>query len=324
MTSPRHITVILYSIAQHAPVTGLNTPFCPVAVLPPPPPPSSGPTVILDQLYDNSSRTPVPEDPDRCLLVYPRQGSYCLFDGRLGHGVLDSFSSAQRTTMLVNWWESQPESVAVLRDEEIGERGMTRMESKKEQQAEQQQQKEEEEQQQQQEEKEQQQEQHAKQQQASRSVEESRHLEQEQQLQCETQEPQPSPSPPSQHAQGTGPQQLEQGEQGQQEQQSDGLPSTSCQQTSEARWKGPKLSNGPAAAEAAVAAAEGAEGSDIAHAQQQLSSLGISDGGTAAAAGGGGGGWEKRLWAVQGDEAVHVVKYHADRGPVLVSAIYPD
>lgn len=31
-----------------------------------------------------------------------------VFDGGLGHGVLDSVSVGQRITMLVNWWDHKP------------------------------------------------------------------------------------------------------------------------------------------------------------------------------------------------------------------------
>lgn len=51
----------------------------------------------------------MPEDPTCCYLVYPLAGSYCIFDGRLGHGVLDSFSGSRRATLLVNWWTHQPQ-----------------------------------------------------------------------------------------------------------------------------------------------------------------------------------------------------------------------
>jgi hypothetical protein len=42
------------------------------------------------------------------MLVWPLKGTYCLFDGRLGHGVLDSCSSSTRATLLVNWWTQCP------------------------------------------------------------------------------------------------------------------------------------------------------------------------------------------------------------------------
>jgi hypothetical protein len=67
-----------------------------------------GPTVIIDQIFDPALGRPAPEDPTRSCLVYPLAGSYCVFDGRLGHGVLDSFSKATRATVLVNWWTHQP------------------------------------------------------------------------------------------------------------------------------------------------------------------------------------------------------------------------
>ena len=31
------------------------------------------------------------------------------FDGRLGHGVLDSAAAGRRMTLLVNWWTAKPQ-----------------------------------------------------------------------------------------------------------------------------------------------------------------------------------------------------------------------
>ena len=41
--------------------------------------------------------------------MWPLQSSLCVFDGRLGHGVLDSAAAAPRVTMLINWWTYQPQ-----------------------------------------------------------------------------------------------------------------------------------------------------------------------------------------------------------------------
>ena len=79
---------------------------------PPPPPPlclRAGPTVVLDQRFDAEQGRPTPESPAASTLVFPLAGSYCLFDGALGHGVLDSGSSERRCTLLVNWWARKPE-----------------------------------------------------------------------------------------------------------------------------------------------------------------------------------------------------------------------
>lgn len=67
------------------------------------------PTVILDQQYDQQAGCPVPAAPSSSMVVWPLKGTYCLFDGRLGHGVLDSCSSSIRATLLVNWWTSCPQ-----------------------------------------------------------------------------------------------------------------------------------------------------------------------------------------------------------------------
>jgi hypothetical protein len=67
------------------------------------------PTVILDQLFDQQQGCPVPSAPSKSMLVWPFKGTYCLFDGQLGHGVLDSCSSSIRATLLVNWWTGCPQ-----------------------------------------------------------------------------------------------------------------------------------------------------------------------------------------------------------------------
>lgn len=65
--------------------------------------------MVIDQVYDQAAGRPDPEDPTRCVLVFPRAGCYCAFDGALGHGVLDSFAGSRRATLLVNWWAHQPQ-----------------------------------------------------------------------------------------------------------------------------------------------------------------------------------------------------------------------
>lgn len=69
----------------------------------------AGPTVILDQTFNNQTRQTTPDPPTACALVWPRANTYCVFDGRLGHGVLDSCSSSKRITFLVNWWTHRPQ-----------------------------------------------------------------------------------------------------------------------------------------------------------------------------------------------------------------------
>lgn len=69
------------------------------------------PTVILDQRFDHEEGCPVPEDPTCATLVFPRCNAYCLFDGALGHGVLESGSDGRRATLLVNWWAQRPAAV---------------------------------------------------------------------------------------------------------------------------------------------------------------------------------------------------------------------
>lgn len=66
----------------------------------------AGPTVVVDQQHCSSAQ---PEGtPRRSLLAYPRRNNFLLFDGRLGHGVLDTLSGDLRMTLLVNWWHHKP------------------------------------------------------------------------------------------------------------------------------------------------------------------------------------------------------------------------
>ena len=52
-------------------------------------------------------------------------GSYCVFDGASGHGVLDSTPrQGTRATLLVNWWAAQPAAVKPLTAAERAERGL--------------------------------------------------------------------------------------------------------------------------------------------------------------------------------------------------------
>ena len=66
--------------------------------------------MIIDQRYDSELHRGVPEDPGRCLLVWPRKNAFTVFDGQLAHGVLDSSCSQSRVTMLINWWTSKPKA----------------------------------------------------------------------------------------------------------------------------------------------------------------------------------------------------------------------
>lgn len=69
----------------------------------------AAPTVVLWQHYDIAAGCARPEEPECCALVFPRQGNLLLFDGTLGHGVLESVSKAERMTLLINWWTHQPQ-----------------------------------------------------------------------------------------------------------------------------------------------------------------------------------------------------------------------
>jgi len=50
-----------------------------------------------------------PESPTSCVFVLPTAGKFCIFEGSLGHGVLDSSNSEKRATLLINWWTEQPQ-----------------------------------------------------------------------------------------------------------------------------------------------------------------------------------------------------------------------
>ena len=65
-------------------------------------------TVILDQRFDAEKGATYPESPANCVFVPPSAGKYCVFDGALGHGVLDSSNTERRMTLLVNWWKEKP------------------------------------------------------------------------------------------------------------------------------------------------------------------------------------------------------------------------
>lgn len=67
---------------------------------------SAGPTVVVDQQHCSSAQRE--GTPRRSLLAYPRRNNFLLFDGRLGHGVLDTLSGDLRMTLLINWWHHKP------------------------------------------------------------------------------------------------------------------------------------------------------------------------------------------------------------------------
>ncbi len=81
------------------------------------------PTVVIDQMYDQVTQSTVPENPTYSTFVIPRENCYCVFDGRTGHGVLESASKERRATLLVNWWQVKPENIdrieeSLLKEEE--------------------------------------------------------------------------------------------------------------------------------------------------------------------------------------------------------------
>ena len=62
--------------------------------------------MVVDQQHCSSGGQG--ETPRRSLLAYPRQNSLLMFDGRLGHGVLDTLRGGTRMTLLINWWHHKP------------------------------------------------------------------------------------------------------------------------------------------------------------------------------------------------------------------------
>ena len=60
-------------------------------------------TVILDQRFDADKGAAAPESPGNCV-----------FDGAPGRGVMDSFNTERRMTLLVNWWKEKPYVSRVL------------------------------------------------------------------------------------------------------------------------------------------------------------------------------------------------------------------
>lgn len=69
----------------------------------------AGPTVVVDQQHCSATqRDQEDATPRRSLLAYPRKNNFLMFDGRLGHGVLDTLSGGTRMTLLINWWQHKP------------------------------------------------------------------------------------------------------------------------------------------------------------------------------------------------------------------------
>ena len=50
----------------------------------------------------------------RSALVWPVRGQLALFEGGLGHGVLGTPPRGRRATLLVNWWDHQPQVLRAL------------------------------------------------------------------------------------------------------------------------------------------------------------------------------------------------------------------
>ena len=69
----------------------------------------AGPTVVVDQQHCPATQHEQKDaTPRRSLLAYPRRNNFLMFDGRLGHGVLDTLSGGTRMTLLINWWQHKP------------------------------------------------------------------------------------------------------------------------------------------------------------------------------------------------------------------------
>ncbi|EIE26255.1 hypothetical protein COCSUDRAFT_64407 [Coccomyxa subellipsoidea C-169] len=84
-----------------------------------------GPTVVVDQRFDNAKMRACPDDPQRCAMIYPRRGAFAVFDGGLGHGVLGSAAPDLRATLLINWWPHQPQGVNAITPKEASEHSLS-------------------------------------------------------------------------------------------------------------------------------------------------------------------------------------------------------
>ncbi|WPT11916.1 hypothetical protein PSENEW3n2_00005415 [Picochlorum sp. SENEW3] len=73
------------------------------------------PTIVTNEHYDEIEKCIVPKDFPTCsTMVFPKENRYCIFDGRCGHGVLDTNTKDEddvRVVFLVNWWRKRPEEV---------------------------------------------------------------------------------------------------------------------------------------------------------------------------------------------------------------------
>ncbi|KAK9841824.1 hypothetical protein WJX81_005480 [Elliptochloris bilobata] len=73
-----------------------------------------GPTVVVDQRFDSVLGKATPEVPTRSALVWPVKGHFAVFEGGLGHGVLGTPPRGRRATLLVNWWDHQPQGLGLV------------------------------------------------------------------------------------------------------------------------------------------------------------------------------------------------------------------
>jgi hypothetical protein len=74
--------------------------------------PPLGATLVMEQRFDAAAGCGMPEPSRHDVLAWPTPNTLLVFDGALAHGVLDSASRGVRRTLLVNWWRTQPASVA--------------------------------------------------------------------------------------------------------------------------------------------------------------------------------------------------------------------
>ena len=74
--------------------------------------------MLLQQRFDAKEGRAVPEDPDQSVLVFPQRNNFLVFDGGLGHGVLDGVSGDVRMTLLINWWTHRPQVWSSLLEHE--------------------------------------------------------------------------------------------------------------------------------------------------------------------------------------------------------------
>jgi len=78
------------------------------------------PLILTNQAFNSTLNAPIPDDPTHTTLLFPVPNTYVLFNGDLGHGVLDGAHDApERATLLINWWKERPKSIHRITVDEV-------------------------------------------------------------------------------------------------------------------------------------------------------------------------------------------------------------